>query len=215
MRTTIVAACLIAVLAAATGAVDLALDATDIAAAISLGQSRIDRDRIRFHQPYRTIAGKAPLDYIDVVTPFRRVVLAAEASVLAGDRTFGQRKALDLAAAADHELDIIAEFTFHPLNNHVGVPGYLIRLEGRRPPIARIDPRRFERVPRYGVRVEGAPPGAPANGITPGKSQPLFGGALVAHFDGQLLDPAGEYDVVIEEAGKELARVRVELAKLR
>jgi len=220
MRTTVGAACLVALLAAAPAAVDLALDANDVAAAIALGQSRIERDRVRFHQPYRTIVGKAPLDYIDIVTPFRRVVIAAEASVLAGDRTFGQRKALELAAATDLELDIIAELTFHPLNNYVGVPAYTIRLEHRGPgsdpraPVSGVRPRTFELIPRYGMRVDGAPPSG-SGGITPGKSQPLLGGALIAHFDGKTLDATGAYDVVIGEAGKELARARVNLAALR
>jgi hypothetical protein len=200
---------------AAGRGVDLEMDRTAIGEALSLGQSRIDRDRVRFHEPYRTIVGKPPLDYIDFITPFRRVVLAAESRMRAGDRSFGQRQALELAAAADNELDVVVEFSFHPLNNYVGVPDYRLRLERGPGGVATL-PRSSERVPRYGVRVDGVPPSAPAPGaVAPGKSQPLLGGTLIAHFAGRRLDAAGVYDVVVEEAGKELGRVRADFGRLR
>ena len=51
----------------------------------------------------------------------------------------------------------------------------------------------------------------------PGRSQPLLGATVVAFFDGAALlkpeDPARE--VVIEEAGQELARLPIDLARLR
>jgi len=44
--------------------------------ALALGQSRDEAVRRRFHQPYRISIGRPPVDYIDLVTPFRRVELA-------------------------------------------------------------------------------------------------------------------------------------------
>jgi hypothetical protein len=41
------------------------------------------------------------------------------------------------------------------------------------------------------------------------------GGTVIVTFDSQRLDPAASYDVVIQEAGKELAKVRLELARFR
>ena len=46
--------------------------------AIAIGQSRVESVRLRFHEPYRIRVAQPPVDYVDVVTPFRRVVLAAE-----------------------------------------------------------------------------------------------------------------------------------------
>ena len=48
--------------------------------ALALGQSRIESVRARFHQPYRLQVGRLPFDYIDVVTPFRRVVLITQST---------------------------------------------------------------------------------------------------------------------------------------
>jgi len=93
MRTCIVLAALLAC-SGAVAAFDQALDAQSLAEAIQIGSSRIDDTRSRFHAPYRVEAAQPPVDYIDVVTPFRRVVLDAEAHTRAGERLYGQREAV-------------------------------------------------------------------------------------------------------------------------
>ena len=204
--------------ATAAGAMDVVMDRASVDAAVTLGQSRNERDRMRYHADYRSTINKPPIDYVEIVTPFRLVVLAAEAQALAGDRRFGQRQALELLAAADGQVDIRVELTFHPLNTYAGVPGYTIRLEerGGRSAAPAVSPRTFERIPRYGVRVDGIPLGLAAPGArTDGQSQPLLGGTVVAHFDGTALNPVGNYEVIVEEAGKELGRTRADFAKLR
>jgi hypothetical protein len=202
-----------------TNAIDVVLDRQAVTAAIVLGQTRIDRDRTRFHEPYRLSVNKAPLDYIDFVTPFRLVVLTAETRARTGDRSFGQRQALELLEAVSHQVDVHAEFTFHPLNNYVGVPEYVVRLEERKPAPAGTAirlPVRIERVPRFGARVDGTPLFLPVpGGITTGKSQPLLGGTVVARFDGQALNATGTYDVIVSEGEKELGRARVDFSRLR
>ena len=70
---------LAATAAVAVGAVDLRLDAPAITRALSLGQTAIAADLVRFHQPYRVDVQRAPVDYLEIVTPFRRIVLAAQA----------------------------------------------------------------------------------------------------------------------------------------
>ena len=212
---------IVAAVAAATGtggAVDVAMDRAAVDAAVTLGQSRTERERLRYHADYRFTINRPPLDYVEVVTPFRRVVLAAEARALAGDRRFGQRQALELLAAADGQLDVRVELTFHPLNTYVGVPEYGIQLVTRaaRPAQAPVAPVSVERIPRYGARVDGTPVFRPAPGAAGGgKSQPLLGGTVVAHFDGPSLDTNGNYEVIMEDAGKELGRVSVDFGKLR
>ncbi len=60
------------------------------------------------------------MDFVDVVTPFRRVVMAAESRARQGDHRFGQRDALELLPRSTAGTSTIrAEFTFHPLNTFV------------------------------------------------------------------------------------------------
>jgi hypothetical protein len=56
-----------------------------IETAQALGRTPIDAKRQRFHAPYRIMVGAPPVDYIEIVTPYRRVVLAAEKAARAGD----------------------------------------------------------------------------------------------------------------------------------
>ena len=186
------------------------LDNRALDEAVAIGQSRIETRRIRFHQTYRLPVGRGPVDSVDLVTPFRRVVLAAEAGARAGDRIFSQREAR--AAVNDgNRIDLVVELTFHPLNVLVTMPSYTVTLTAAGIPI--IHPRAVEQTPRYGPRIDGVPSpgGAPA---APG-SQPMLGGTVTSQFDGRLLRPNGVYDAVISEAGKELARASVDLGKLR
>jgi hypothetical protein len=188
--------------------------------AIAIGQSAFDADRLRFHLPYRVDVRRAPLDSVDVVTPFRRVVIAAELRARAGDRRFGQRDGLAIVDKYARQISVHAEFTFHPQNTMVLVPGYTVQWITRRG--ARIDPAVVDRAPRYFPRTgSGALPTPPGGGATPpalpGRSQPMLGATVVAFFDGVVLlkpeDPARV--VVIEEAGQELARLPIDLQSLR
>ena len=208
------AVCLVA-MSVAAGAMQLTLDDRSIYEAISIGQSRIDRERARFHQPYRLMVGRTPVDWVDVVTPFHRVVLASEASARAGNRVFGQREAFATLREASGSLELVIELTFHPLNNFVGVPNYTVSLIG--PQGARIQPLRLDRNPRFQARLQTPTPELPIPGAAPilGKGDPVLGGTIVAPFNGSALDPKGAYAVVIAEGEKELARVEMDLEKLR
>jgi hypothetical protein len=200
---------------AVTAAVDVPLDPRAVTEAIAIGQSRNDRDRTRFHAPYRLPVNRSPIDYVDVVTPFRRVVLMAQSRAQIGDRSFGQRQALAMLDEGPAQIDIRVELTFHPLNTYVSVPSYQVSLVAPRG--TAIEPQTVDRLPRYGARVDGLPLPLPVPGGSPlpGGSEPMLGGTVVAAFDGRSVDPLGMYEVVIEEAGQELARVRLDLATLR
>lgn len=207
----------VALAAGAAAAYEPELDAAAIEQAIAIGQSRIEATRIRYHRPYRIPVARAPVDYIDVVTPFRRVELAAESRARAGDHRFGQRDAIAALTAASGDLEIFVELTFHPLNAYLGVPAYEVALARAGAPEPSVAPRGIERIPRHRVRVDALPlpyrvPGAAS---APRGSDPLLGGTVIAAYDGRLLDPKGLYDVVVSESGRELARVRVDLGRLR
>lgn len=201
--------------ATAAAATQFVLDPRAVNEAIALGQTRVARELARFHEPYRLSVQRPPVDFVDVITPFRAIVLTSEARARAGDRSFGQRQAFELLDAAPMELELRAEFSFHPLNTFVGVPPYEVALVDARG--RRLEPRTTESIPRYGARVEGSPPPLPVPGGLAGRtdSQPMLGGTVIARFDGRNLDAAAVYDVVVAEGGKELARVRADLGRLR
>ena len=184
--------------------------------AVALGQSRDEAVRRRFHQPYRINIGRPPLDYIDLVTPFRRVELAVEERAWLGDRLFRQRDALTALTEHGDDLQIFVELSFHPQNTYVGVPPYVAALVPLDVP-TRIEPRALQRIPRFGQRLGsgGIPLPYPIAPSLPSGGEPLTGGTVIVMFDGQQLDPNAMYDVVIEESGKELSRTRIDLAKLR
>ena len=197
-------------------AYERAPDLRAIDEAVALGQSRDEAVRRRFHQPYRINIGRPPLDYIDLVTPFRRVELAVEERARLGDRLFRQRDALTALAEHGDDLQIFVELSFHPQNTYVGVPPYVAALVPLDVP-ARIEPRGQQRIPRFGQRLGsgGIPLPYPIAPSLPSGGEPLTGGTVIVTFDGQQLDPSAMYDVVIEESKKELSKVRIDLAKLR
>ena len=202
-------------------AAEVDLDPRTVLEAVSLGQSSLEGDRLRFHRPYRIQVSRPPLDAIDVVTPFRRVVIAAEMRALAGDRRFGQRDGLAVAAKYPRQVSIHAEFTFHPQNTFVLVPSYTLRWLTAAG--TRIEPAFTDSAPRYFQKTGTASLPVPPSvaGVTPpslpGRSQPMLGATVVAFFDGALLqkpeDPARE--LVIEEAGRMMARLPIDLTRLR
>lgn len=198
-------------------AMQVDLDTRTLQMAIDIGQSRLTGERERFHAPYRLQVAMPPVDYIDVITPFRRVVLDAQAQEEIGAHTYGQRNALEALAAAPGILELDVELTFHPLNTYLGVPDYRVALVPPGTNTPRIEPLSTDRIPRFGPRVAGVPlPHPHPGGLTPNRrSGPMLGGTLVVQFDARALDPAGRYDVVMSENGKELARGRMDLGILR
>ena len=207
----------------ATGAVsgfERSLDLPLINAATAIGESRVESVRTQYHRPYRLLVARAPIDYIDVVTPFRRIVLIAEDRARLGNRPLGQRETLAAAGDRVSLVEFMVELTFHPFNTYVGVPLYEVELVALQPITparpTKILPLQINRTPRFGARVDGMPPLSPSVPLNvPGISEPMLGGTIVAGFDALGLESAGVYDVVVNEKGKELARVRVNLGSLR
>jgi hypothetical protein len=215
-RTDVVAVALLAALTSAVSAFEPSLDPRSLADAIDLGQSRIDDLRSRFHAAYHVEVMQPPVDYIEMVTPFRRIALDAEARTRAGERLYGQREALATLGDNPSRLDVVVELTFHPLNNYVGVPAFTVSLvaPGGRP----IEPRTISRVPRFGPRLSGMLlpyPYVTNSAPPPQGSQPLLGGSIVATFDGTALDARGTYVVLVRDSGKDVAKAPADFARLR
>jgi hypothetical protein len=209
---------ILVVAAATTRGVELMPGPRALTEAVDIGQSRIGSLRTKFHEPYRLHVQRAPVDYIDVVTPFRRVVLAAEAGARRGDRMFGQREARAALAESPGQIDLRVELTFHPQNTFIGVPAYQVRLLPAIATTASPEARDVSYVPRFGPRIEGVPlpfPYPTTSPGLPGGGQPLTGGTIVVRLDGATLDPNGLYDVLVVDGKTELARSRLDLRALR
>ena len=194
-------------------AVQLALDRRAVEEAIYIGQSRIDADRTRFHVPYRVRVVQPPIDWIDVITPFHRVELAAESNARRGGRMFSQQEAIEVMKDAVNQIDLLIEMSFHPLNTFVAVPLYQVQivLPGGR----RVEPKRVERFPRLGPRAESASPTLPGSLPQYATGQPVVGGTILAPLDGSALDPNQRIDVIVLDGKTELAKVSIDLGKMR
>jgi hypothetical protein len=214
-RTDVILAAVLTVFTVGMSAFEVSLDPRGLAEAIELGQSRIDDMRSRFHATYHIDVMQPPVDYIEVVTPFRRIALDAEFHTRAGERLYGQREALAVLGDNPSRVDVIVELTFHPLNNYVGVPDFKVSLlptAGGMP----IEPRTVSRAPRFGPRLSGTLPYPYlTGGAGPQNGTSLTGGIVVAGFDGTVLDPRSTYVVLIRDSGKDVAKAAVNLSTLR
>jgi hypothetical protein len=195
-------------------AVQLTLDRRAVEEAIYIGQSRIESERTRFHAPYRVRVAQPPIDWIDVITPFHRVELAAENNARRGGRMFSQQEAIGVMKDAVDQIDLLIEMSFHPLNTFVAVPSYqvLLVLPGGR----RVEPKRIERFPRFGPRAEpSTAPALPGPATQFGGGQPVVGGTMLAPLDGSAFDPNQRVEVVVLDGKTELAKVAIDLMKMR
>ena len=190
---------------------DVGLDAIDDA--LALIRSGSAEEHARLNAPYRVTIGKEPLDYLEVITPFRRIVLTGAARLAAGDRGFGQRQAIELLATDGERLDIYAELTFHPLNTYIGVPPYGLTLEAA--PGRRLVPVDTIRLSRWTPRRDGPAPVPPFNARSPAGGAPLLGATIIGRFDLKDVTPSGTYVVVLDLAGKEEGRGTVALGAMR
>jgi hypothetical protein len=214
------AALVAALMTIQVGAVELTLDHRAIEQALYIAHSSIQADHFRFHADYRFTVAKPPVDFVEVVSPFRRLVLAAETSFRQGRRMFGQREALAALQPDPDRVEVYVELTFHPLNTLVNVPEYDVQLVPLGRAGAGIQPGTIERLPRFGPRVDDAsypfPYPYPVAPRVPTGTEPLLGGTMIARFHGHTVDPRGVYELVVLDGEKELGRTwRIDLGKLR
>jgi hypothetical protein len=206
-------------LALIAGGVVLPLDHLAIQDALAIANSSLESTHRQFHADYRLPVNRAPVDFISLVSPFRRLVLSAETEVRRGRRMFGQREAIAALQPDPDRFEVYVELTFHPHNTFIGVPEYTIQLEAVTPRGPPIVPEAIDRLPRFGPRVDNPwypfpypPPGGPRPRAG---SEPLLGGTLIARIPGGQLDPKAGYAVIVRDGATELARARVDLGRLR
>ena len=190
---------------------DIDLPAIDEALTLIRGGSAAEL--ARFNEPYRVNVEKAPVDYLEVVTPFRRIVLAGSAKAAVGDRSFGQRQAIESLSEGGERLDVYAEMTLSPLNTYIGVPDYVVAVIDRSG--KRIEATATTRLSRWTPRLPGPPAVAPFQVPTTPRGSPLIGATVIAGFDLKTLAPGATYDAIVELGKEELARVGIALGGMR
>jgi hypothetical protein len=220
MRRTAAAAIVAGVMTIPAAAIESALDQRAIEQALYIAHSSIQADHFRFHADYRFTVPKPPVDFGEVVSPFRRLVLQAETSFRQGRRMFGQREALAALEPDPDRIELYVELTFHPMNTLVNIPDYGVELVPVGRAGAGIQPATIERLPRFGPRLDSSsypfPYPYPVAPRVPTGTEPLLGGTMIARFHGNTVDPTGVYEVVVRDGETELGRTwRIDLARLR
>ena len=119
---------------APTGAVTELLTERDIAHALSIANGS-ETTRALFHTPYAIAADNAAVEQLEVITELRRLVLAAEEQLKAGNWMVGRggydskgRTLSDVLRPLAGQVSIRARLRFHPLNNYTALPAVDILL---------------------------------------------------------------------------------------
>jgi hypothetical protein len=112
----------------AMAAVTETLDERDIARALNIANSG-ETARVAFHAPYVLVPGEPTIEQLEVITEFRRFVLAAEEQLKAGNWMLGRggfdqkgRSLKDLLRPSAGQVSVRARLRFHPQNTYVEMP---------------------------------------------------------------------------------------------
>jgi hypothetical protein len=106
----------------------------DISNALNLANGR-DAPRALFHAPYIVPLQDTTIEQLEVITEFRRFVLAAEEELKAGNWMLGRggydqkgRSLKDILRPFAGQVSIRARLRFHPQNAYVSLPAFDIML---------------------------------------------------------------------------------------
>lgn len=176
----------------------------DIANALNLAGTA-EVTRTRFHAPYIIPFSSAIVERLDVITEFRRFVLAAEEQLQLGNWMFARggfdqkgRTLKDVLRPLAGQASIRARLRFHPHNSYVALPPFDIALG--EPTL----------VATQAVRT---PHVVPASGD--GKTRDFISGATIeTMFDARSIGDRALPVRVLSE-GKEIARATVDFSRLQ
>jgi hypothetical protein len=184
-------------------AITESLTDADISRALSLANGPA-ATRTAFHKPYIITLDGPTVEQIEVITEFRRFVMAAEEQLEAGNWTMGRgstdqkgRTLKDVLRKSSGQLFVRARLRFHPLNSFVDLPPFDILLgEPTLLPIA------TTRVPNV----------TPAS--TDRKTRPIFHGATIeTAFNAPSVNNR-TLPIRIISAGDEVGRAVVDFSRL-
>jgi hypothetical protein len=170
----------------------------DVDRALKLAQEREAR-RTQFHKPYVVRPDHPLLEQIDVVTEFRRYVLATEEQLRMGNWLFAQsvRDAQEKLKPFRERLTVTARLRFHPQNVLISLPPYEVTLG------ADLAPLDLTRTPIYAL----------LSGRPNDRNAPLVGATLDALFTSSTVGQTA-LPVVVSLEQKPVASVMIDFARL-
>jgi hypothetical protein len=185
--------------------VEVGIDRAEVARAIAFARNASPDELTEFHASYRIPLDDPPHASLEIVTEFRRVVLAFEDARRRGDAGWGVEQAMSVLRNSGGRLSLVLQLSFDPRNTYRTLPGFELRLlmrpeEGGPAAVRPVDVRA---TPQY-VEHQPAPPGTP-----------ILGGLFECTFDARDLDLRIPHVVAILENGSEVGRVPVDFARLR
>ena len=184
------------------GAVTETLTEQDIARALNLANAG-DAQRASFHAPYVIPIAEPMIEQLEVITEFRRFVLAAEEEIKGGNWVLGRggydskgRSLRDLLRPMAGQVTVRVRLRFHPLNNYHAVPRVDILLGD-----PTLLPTGATRTPNYAPRSE------------PGSVLVILGAVVDVSFNAPSIDDRSlPVRLVLE--GTEIARAQVDFSRL-
>lgn len=181
-----------------------ALTERDYAYAISIANGS-EATRTLFHAAYTVAVDEPAIERLEVVTEFRRFVLAAEDQLKAGNWMMARggfdpkgRTLKDLLRPVEGQVSIRARLRFHPHNSYVTLPAFDILLG---------DPTQLA------INATRTPHVTRATG-EPGTRDVIDGATIEVFYNAPTIDDRTlPIRMVLE--GKELARVSVDFSRIQ
>jgi hypothetical protein len=197
------AAALLAFVPAPIAGVTEVMTERDIAQALNIANGS-EASRALFHAPYRVAIDDPLIEHLEVITEFRRFVLAAEEQLKSGNWMMARggydtkgRTIKDLLRSRTGQVSIRARLRFHPLNNYVALPAFDILLG---------DPTLL------GIEAVRTPHVVPSNG-EPGTRDVIYGATIETFYNAPTIaDRVLPLRLVFE--GKEVARLSVQFSQV-
>ena len=193
------------VAAAAAGSLLISsLGGAEMERALALARAR-DAERQQFHHRYLYELPGPVVTQIEVVTPFRRLVIIGEDHVARGDWMFtrGLREAEEAIKPMRDIMTIRATIRFNPLNTFIQSPPYTLALSARASD--QLEPIGTNLTPQFSNEFK-APDGKKLTGS-------LIGATLESSFGAGLVGPAAR-TVAVTLEGKDVGHVRVDFSQL-
>jgi len=187
------------VLRAELSAIILQPTAKDVERALKLAQAR-DAPRAEFHKPYIVHPDHPLLEQLEVITEYRRYVMATEEQLRMGNWLFAQsaQRAQEKLASWRGRLTVAARLRFHPQNTLIGLPPYELAIAN--PDLAPLELTR-----------------TPINAMLSGRRNdlhaPLIGATLEAVFDAAVIGQTAR-PVILSLNGQPVASVIFDFSKL-
>lgn len=176
----------------------------DIAYALTIANGS-EPTRALFHAPYGVAIDDPTVEHLEVITEFRRFVLAAEKELESGNWMMARggydpkgRTLKDVLRPLDGQVSIRARLRFHPHNNYVTLPAFDILLGD--PTLLAINAIRTPHI-------------TPSTG-EPGTRDVVYGATIEVFYNAPTIgDRVLPVRLVLE--GKEIARISVDFSRVQ